>query len=677
MRPFARTRWRLLAAVASLAIPAVPIRARADETDAADPADDDGGRLEVSVRGVRPLPGTPPKAPHVAGGVVPRERLAVPGVDAAEVLREAPGIQVVRLGGYGAPATAAVRGATAAQTPIYFAGVRINDEVGGAANLSDLPLFFTDHVEIYRSHAPLVASELGVGGALFFEPRRPDRDELGVGATVGSYGARGARAWASFAKTGRGVLAGFDLGAADNDYSFFNGRGTLFDPGDDRSSRLQNADAHTRNLWLVGREPMGRAWLTLMYNHGAREQGAPKLSLVPSERARVDYQRDLVALRSVVPVAAWRGDVETLSTAIGATTRIDDPLGELGLAADRTETPGRRVEHAVTARQHIASGVGLVERVGTVIDRLERIEQTNAQERVRVRARRLSTRLALGTEVALPRGLAANALLEGTCVDTADDDRLAPCRALVPAGRVGLSQGDRDHEVYANAGYYQRLPTLAELYGASLLVRGNPTLNVERGTAAEIGGRYALSSNGRRVAWLDAAAFARFSRDLVTYVRTAQGFLHPLNRDRSRTLGGELAAGASPWSPLELGASLSALDPRDTSPGRLTRNDILPFLSRLTGAALARFRSRVLSEWLCEWSTAAKYLFQSSRFADPAGLGVIPAQGTVDLEASALLFRRELTLGARVANLFDQRRFDVVGFPLPGRSFFFSMEATW
>ena len=70
-------------------------------------------------------------------------------------------------------------------------------------------------------------------------------------------------------------------------------------------------------------------------------------------------------------------------------------------------------------------------------------------------------------------------------------------------------------------------------------------------------------------------------------------------------------------------------------------------------------------------------LHQSSRYSDPAGLGVIPEQDTVDVEMAAVGWDRQLRAVLRVANVFDAERFDVVGFPLPGRSGFFSMEARW
>jgi iron complex outermembrane receptor protein len=72
-----------------------------------------------------------------------------------------------------------------------------------------------------------------------------------------------------------------------------------------------------------------------------------------------------------------------------------------------------------------------------------------------------------------------------------------------------------------------------------------------------------------------------------------------------------------------------------------------------------------------------RYTYQSSRYADPAGLIVIPHQGSLDLEAEARVLQEHLALRARLADLFDQRRFDVIGYPLPGRSFYASGELQW
>jgi iron complex outermembrane receptor protein len=208
-------------------------------------------------------------------------------------------------------------------------------------------------------------------------------------------------------------------------------------------------------------------------------------------------------------------------------------------------------------------------------------------------------------------------------------------------------------------------------------VHGNDLLLPERGDSAELGARFAgLRRAGDPTLWLDLSAFARRSIDLITYVRSAQGHLSPVNRESSRATGGEIALGASPLAGLETSAAVSLLDARDTSPERQTTNDVLPFISRATASALASYTRR-FEGLVNEAGVSLRGIYQSSRYADPAGLGVIPAQTTVDGEAVVRLVERRVTARGRIANLFDAERFDVVGFPLPGRSGFFSVEATW
>jgi iron complex outermembrane receptor protein len=628
----------------------------------------------VVVQGDRPQPGAPPKAPHVSGSVIGRERLEQPGLTAAEALRDQPGVQIAELGGFGAPATATLRGATASQTPVYLGGVRINDEVGGAANLSDIPLFLIDRVEVYRSHPPLLRGEPGIGGALFFEPRSPEQRDTRLGGLAGSYGSRSAFGYASRGDRDAGLLAGVELAAANNYFSFWNSGGTLFDSRDDRDTRLSNADATTRTVWVVGSERLGAARLRFFYNHADREQGAPKLALTPAKSARYAFTRDLFALRSLLPVESWKGSAELVTSLLVGASNIDDPARELSLVTPSTSTPGERFEQNAVLKQTLSSNVKLAQGFTFSEERLRRFELQQGLPAETLAAERLIARLAVAAEARVAGPLSADATLAYTEFGTADTGSPRFTDGT-PSGRVGLNLRGRESEIYVAAGRYERLPTLGELYGASLLVRGNPHLAVERGTSVEAGARQELRSNHRRLAWLDVAAFARYSSDLIVYVTTAQGYLHPLNRDRSRTLGAELTVGAAPLDFVDASASASVLDPRDLSPDRATANDILPFLSRLTAAFALSARADLGSRPIDSLSAGVRATYQSSRYANPAGAGVIPEQSSVDLELEAAALHRTVVARLRTVNLFDSRRFDVVGYPLPGRSVFLSMEA--
>jgi len=103
-----------------------------------------------------------------ASTVLRRSDLDSPGATAATVLVRVPGVQVQRSGGGSDLATASIRGTTSAQTPVYLAGIRLNDDLSGTADLSTIPLWMLDRIEVYRGHTPPDADSLGIGGAVFF-----------------------------------------------------------------------------------------------------------------------------------------------------------------------------------------------------------------------------------------------------------------------------------------------------------------------------------------------------------------------------------------------------------------------------------------------------------------------------------------------------------------------------
>ncbi len=631
---------------------------------------------EVLVLGTRPPPQRPTSDPGVAGSTIRKQRLAQPGVGVADALREAPGVQVTQSGGLGAPATARLRGATAAQTPIYLAGVRINDEVGGASDLSTIPTFMLDRVDVYRSHAPSHVSQLGVGGAILFIPKTPTENEAQVRGELGSFGTRSLSGQIATKQERTRLLVAAEVNAAENDYGFDNTKGTLFQSDDDEVAKLPNANVLGANAWFVGNHDRGATSFQLILHHAGREQGAPKLALIPTESARASFSRSLFSLSTVTQLAGTNTELRLASRGLFGSTTLDDPQSELGLLTPRTITPGEQFEQELSVTEHPHPTLTLHQSLSSQVERLRRFELVSGADQLQLSAKRLLGRAAASGTWQIAPTFEVHGVTSLQCVSTAEDD-LSFCNDVIPEGRAGLRFNRRVGEVYVSAGRYARLATLSEIYGVGLLVRGNPSLEPEKGTVLETGARVVVPHSGHEhYFWLDASAFARFATDLIGYVRTAQGYLHPINRDTSRSLGGEVSVGGHPLLHLTLEANLSLIDARDTSADRISNNSILPFISPLTGFARAEYRwhlSRVsfVRELIC----GARASFQSSRYADPAGLGVIPSQFFTDLELGASSPDQHFVLRARVSNLFDANRFDVVGFPLPGRSLFVSLEA--
>jgi vitamin B12 transporter len=657
----ARAHSALLAFFATTAV------ARAEEPSEEQPSEEP---VSVVIEGAPLHPRTPPRDESVAGSVVRRDELEAPGLTAPDVLRRETGVEVVQYGGFGAAATASIRGATAAQTPVYLAGIRLNDEVGGSADLSQVPLWLIDRVEIYRGNAPLYADEFGIGGAILFEPPKPRRDAFGAGITGGSFGTASGYAWGSLGDADAGVLAGVGLGRSDNDYPFSNDQGTLFDPGDDREGRQRNADSSVIDAWAIGRARLGEARLEALANAVTREQGVPKLSLVPSEAARVRYDRLLVGVRArtelrepVGPLASF----ELASSYVTTRSVYDDPLRELGFTTTESRILGRRAHQRALLDFELAPSLTLATALDLSIDQLYREDAGVAELGAEAVGGRLAGALAFRLDDAWQLiGTGGVACREGAGG--------AACEQSEPVGRLGVLYKTALFSAFANAGRYARFPTLGELYGASALIRGNDALLPERGLVVDAGAR-AQERLGKLTLWGDLAAYARRADRLVSYVRAAQGYLVPVNVHSARVLGLETAAGANYASHVDADVSLTLSDPRDVTEDRRLENDILPFRSRFVAAAgLGVTTSAHVPGSLDRSCARLLYLHQSSRYGDPAGLIVIPAQNTFDLELSQGFFAERATLRARAANLFDAARFDIVGYPLPGRSFFLSLE---
>ena len=213
--------------------------------------------VEVEVRGSPVSPASLPKDPSVAASTVRRDELEGPGRSAADVLRGEVGLTIAETGGLGAASTASVRGATAAETPVYLAGVRINDDVAGAADPFDAAAL------AHRSRGNLSRQRAARSGSLrhrrshFLRAVRPREPLAGFGALVGSHGSRAAWTFAATGARSHALLLGVRFEGADNDYRFENDRGTLFDSSDDRIDRLQNADATVLDVWALGNARVG------------------------------------------------------------------------------------------------------------------------------------------------------------------------------------------------------------------------------------------------------------------------------------------------------------------------------------------------------------------------------------------------------------------------------------
>jgi vitamin B12 transporter len=643
----------------------------------------DGEPLEVTVDGARTTSRAGSKDETAASFVVRTEELRSAGATVADALAGVPGVQVTRSGAGSELATAAIRGATAAQTPVYLAGIRLNDDVTGTADLSSVPPFALDRIEVYRGNAPLQADRLGIGGAIFLEPELPRAFRVGAGAGVGSFGELSTTgSIAGRAGGGLFALASLRRDAATNDYTYVDDGGTRFDASDDRVMERTNADSEAYDAWAVAGADLGARGRVLgVGNLFLRDQGVTGLAVVPATQARLHTRRLLAGLSTRSACAATADatcDVELSTSVVSSTTRLADPLRELAVGSTAVTSDGERLSQSERVRADLGRALTLTVSAEQETERLA----IDADPGVLVRARRVALRGAAMALVHATSAVDLVGLVAGDCHTTIGVGAARACAVLEPTGRVGARWTAAEPiSVFANVGRYVRVPTLGELFGISPSLRGNAGLEPEQGITLDAGGRWSAGSlrPGGPSVYADLFCFSRFASNLIGYRRSSFGAATPYNLSRARVLGTEVAVGGQAFDMFRAELAATWLDPRDTTDARRTRNDLLPFRSRLTFSPYAEVFAEPAfgAIGLDRIALGARATYRSSEVADPAGLVLIEPRTIVDVQLAASFFRRTVVSRLRVANVFDVSSFDVVGYPLPGRSVHGSLEAWW
>jgi len=634
--------------------------------------------VEVTVHGDKVLtPSESSRDAYSASSVIRRDRLSSPGVDAADVLRGLPGVQVLQTGGLGAPATLSLRGANNTQTAAVMAGARLDDELTGVTDLSLVPLWFVNRIEVFRGTTPFDSDRILPGGMVVLEPRYNSESQGRVRLEAGSFGERGASVIASSGDESFAVTAGLRVLASEQNYPFPNSQGMLLSGPYTAPTERVNADFSSREVWLAANRCTNSNSFELVASQFEREQGVPKLALLPTYQSRGQTNRDLVALRSVVSVNPHM-QLEAVTNLLHSTISIHDPWRELDLLAERVDVDTWRSSSSLALLGRPNQDTRWRVSVAAEEARLTRTDSANTVLATApdLAARRETMRLASAAEVRLygPLGVHAQAVAELTAEQAGQKSQQHNDGWLT--GRTGLHLNSERWQLWINVTRAARPPALGERYGISTSVHGNPNLVPERSTGFELAGRW--SPNGpRSPIWFDGASFIRLTDDAIVLVRTSQGYAIPINEQGTRVAGLEGSSGARLFERLESELGLALLDPRQIQPPMAGHEPLLPFQSRLTTHATLRLRNPIDRSYLRSFILETRFNWQSSRTADFAALAILPAQSSLDVEAVCLGLFSAADVRLRIANLFNVPRYDFVGYPLPGRSIYASLEIPW
>jgi len=601
--------------------------------------------------------------------------------DLADVLGRTAGFQVRRYGGLGFAAVPSLRGSAAAQIRIFIDGLPLDDAQSGTVDLSLLPVERFSRVEIHRGVVPGGLGGMGGAGAVNLITR-PDADGVDVSAFAGGFGSLGGRAtWGVSGDDGRRSLLLMAHGRrADNDYEYLDNYQTFDETGDDTTRTRRNAAFEEWGVWGSGRLGVGSSDLHFTGGLFRKDGGRPGPINYPTptvtvrlDRADGQVQADLPHAVSLVLAAnrveqvlydphneiddGFTGDIRSLST--DRTGRLSwSPAVWRAGAAD-----------AVLSRVDLIAGADLRRQ-----DYRQWYGVTGDPQRNR------ETRSAFAS---LPVGLFSDRLQVTPAwryQRNADDFPPLPAWPGLPEAQnfqnvrhdvspsVGLAWEVTPDTWFVEAHLARsvRIPTWVELFGHRGGIDGNRDLRPETITAADVAVVWRPSEQvSSRL-----AAFRAETDETIIFVQNSVSSSQARNIGATVTRGLEWEGRVQLTGLWRLDANATWQRAEDEGHQPAYRGNRLPYLSDLEIAARLAHRGHRWRPWL-------EVSHESPWYRDRANTPLIESDSrTLWNLGVTRLVGDSLEVSAEVINLTDDRTYDMVQFPLPGRTWQLALRAT-
>jgi TonB-dependent receptor-like protein len=622
----------------------------------------------------------------------------------ADAVATAVGAHTRSLGGLGAYASVTVRGAAPGHTAILIDGVPLARIAAVTTDLGRFSLDAFGQVDLYRGAVPVELGGAGVGGALNLVTRLgpgEHGERFAASLGLGSFGARHARL--HHGDTYGSVQSSTTLGyqGATGDYAYFDDNSTLLNPSDDgyrvrRNNGFDAVDGATR--WgTVDRRAVGGVRVAY------KRQGLPGSIANPSTAAQL-ATTDVIG-DGAFDVHVGGATARQLAYVLVERQRLHDPLGELGLGVEdrafstlaggasstwrlalgphRGQLGGELRGERFADRDRSGAQPALVgNRLGGAVTAAADLVIDPPAARIVVTP---AVRLDLVRSAPTPLTSGPAALVP-----------IAPRRDVIPSPRLTARfAATEDVTIKGSAGWYARLPTLTEVFGDRGYLLGSPELRPERGPSGDLGAVWAPAASIGDVdrILVEADGFAHRAHDTIALITSAGFVARATNLGDTQAWGAELVASARYARTLSVTASYTRLVTAQLAGDPSVNGKPVPREPGHVLYARTDVAHRVLGRLADVWLETN---WQATSFLDPASLGRVPGRMLVGAGA-----RVELVGGfaaaLAVANLTDTRvthlpldpppspslteaptaLTDVAGFPLPGRSFYLSLDWTY
>ncbi len=609
--------------------------------------------------------------------VIEKEELQQAGSSLAEVVAESSGVQFRQSGGIGSFSTVSLRGSTAEQVNVYLDGILLNEASGGGVNLSHIELMQADRVEVYRGAVPVQLGNSAIGGAVNITSNRatatPATRFL---AGFGSFGS--ARVSASY--TGplaflneQRLVASFSHRQSNNNFSFVNDNGTVFNTADDEEQQRNNAATQSTSGFL-------KSGFTL--SGGSRLEQALQIDSHGQEiadwrntvRGNASLGTDSLQWRSTLSRTAGTG---YWSSRWGAhysakDELFDDSRGSIGLGNQQilsnTRVVGGRSywEKLEDGRSISVNIKGRYETLDTE-NRLIASSKTTAR-RTRADINVQWNRYYSGGDSLFSVGVFGfllNDSYETSNAQLQREDYTA--ESFTPQAGISHYLGERlggTATVVANASLQKRPPSFFELFGSQGFFEGNPALATEASTNVDVGIKWQSDASHKIDSTVQLVWFYHRKKNLISRVYDSRGVGRSENISAATGNGLEFSGRFALENGLAIDANLTLQDTENRSAISGFTGKQLPGEAAIDGALGFSWKNP-------QWKVGYTYKLNANRYYDSPNL--LPAADQKIHSASVSRYFKQWRVDFELNNIGNHIYEDFNGYPKPGRAGFISL----
>ncbi|GBF50280.1 cobalamin receptor protein [Leptospira ryugenii] len=615
-----------------------------------------------------------------------------------DILEREAGLRVRQYGGLGSYSTLSIRGANPNQTRVYWNGIPLNQSEGGEINLFDLPFDNLQKIEIYKSGTPAGFSGSSIGGSInLVSQTETKKPQTRINLQGGSF--RSIKGTISHSnRFENGSYFFHALGEkSDQNFSYLNNKGTLlFNTFDDTIDRRRNAQYEKAGFTGNINYQLGKTNLQFLNDFIYRNQGLPGPGNRQTESVERKFTKNSTALATKTSEFIWENvSLETKLYLNQSRDHLFDPRSEFSSGLPNSLTDIKQYGFQVSPIIYLPKYSQILrfsanaEQEFFDRQRKRNNDETESKDPKRRRdfqtfhiqdeIRLLKERLFLVPQVRFDRYVDQfgrdTASLRNQLNDPLTDQFFKRTNFTNPS--IGLKwilwkEDNREFGLMANTSKDYRIPSFIELFGERGTIVGNTNLRPEISRNSDVGFFFrSLLSNQWKVD-TEISHFRKKIYDMILFIPNSQFTLRPENIDSASVQGFETSNQITWNKGLKFNFQYTYQNAINLSQSTLLNGKYLPLRPKnQVSALIGYFNDKV--------DTGFEYLFIGANYRDRTNeyFGYLPARQIYNFYFTYIPFKdteqgKELLFTFEIRNLTDKKVEDLVGYPLPGRSYYFT-----